>query len=384
MSSATGGASANDGATANEGGAATPLRRGRFGLLVVGAIVLVVAVIAVIAPSGFDEGRYLDPASSEPGGTKALVLLLEGLGAQVEVVHELPLDDHDVALVLEDRLGDAELDSMDAWVSGGGTLVVADTFSPLNPYTASVNANPEEPADRNCAIAALAEVRSMSGTLEVLHADEGSVACFGDGAEGQVVIGPVGRGMVVALGGPEPFTNENIDEQDDAVLIAALLAPRPGTKVALVGAAQVGEGGETIRDLLGDRVHQGLFQLAFGFLVYVLWRARRLGAPVSEPLPVEPAASELVRSMGRLLHQGETRDQVGRLLNDDMRRRLSRRLNLDPGLTDREVAVVAAARTGLAIERFEAVLVPSSLDTDRDLVALGVALEQIDREVRHV
>ncbi|MBI3256562.1 MAG: hypothetical protein HYZ59_02110 [Actinobacteria bacterium] len=88
--------------------------------------------------------------------------------------------------------------------------------------------------------------------------------------------------------------------------------------------------------------------------------------------------------MGRLLQQGETREQVGRLLNDDMRRRLTRRLNLEPGLSTRELAVVAAARTGLAVERLEAVLVPSPLETDRDLVALGVAIEQIDREVRHV
>lgn len=360
-------------------------RRGRLGpIVVLATVLLVVAVVVLVAPSRTDGGRYLDPESPQPGGTKALVSLLEGLGAQVEQAEQLPLVDHDVALVLEDALDDAGLDAMDAWVNDGGRLVVADPSSPLNPFSATVDPEPDEFEDRNCSVAAFSEAETMTGTFEELRADGASVACFGDGSEGQVVIGPRGAGVVVVIGGPEPFTNEYIDDEDNAVLAVALLAPREGTRVALVGAARVGEGDETIGDLLGDRVRRAMLQLVLGFLVYALWRARRLGAPVSESLPVELPASELVRSMGKLLQRGETRAQVGRLLNDDMRRRLARRLDLAAGLSAQQVAVIAASRTGIAVERFRAVLIPTPLDTDRDLVALGVAIEQIDQEVAHV
>lgn len=358
---------------------------GRLGVFVaIATVLLVVVVVVLVGPARTDEGWYLDPESAQPGGTKALVLLLEGLGAQVEVVEELPLGDHDVALVLEDSLDVASLDSLESWVAEGGTLVVAAPSSSLNPFPATVKAEPEAPRARNCSVAAFSDAETMTGTFEELRADGASVACFGDASEGQVVIGPMGKGVIVAIGGPEPFTNEHIGDEDNAVLAAALLAPRQGMKVAFIGAARVGEGGRTISELLGERMHRAFLQVALGFVVHVLWRARRLGAPLSEPQAVELPASELVRSMGRLLRRGQTRAQVGRLLNDDIRRRLAHRLNLDPGLSAQELAVIAASRTGLAVERFRAVLIPTPLDTDRDLVALGVAIEQIDQEVAHV
>lgn len=358
--------------------------RAKVGLFLIGATGAIIALISLIAPSGFDEGMYFDPKSSDPVGIKAMVLMLEGLGAEVDEVSELPIDGYDVAMIFEDYLGDSELDAMNEWVNEGGTLVIADIHSSLMPFTASFNDEEEDSVLNDCDVAALSEVGSISQSNNMFRATDGAQACFGNGVDGQVVIGPAGEGTIVAIANPEIFTNENISKEDNALLAAALLASRSGVKVALVGDAQIGDGADTIGSLMGDRVNQGIFQLVAGFLMYVLWRARRLGNPVSETLPVELSASDLVRSMGNLLHKAQCREQVGQLLNDDLRRRLTRRLNLATNSPAQEVAEVAAERTGLAVERFQSVLIPSPLNTDSDLVALGVAIEKIDQEVGHV
>ena len=54
---------------------------------------------------------------------------------------------------------------------------------------------------------------------------------------------------------------------------------------------------------MGDGVRGSLWQLALGFLVFALWKARRLGRPVAEPQPVELAASELTVAVGNLLQR---------------------------------------------------------------------------------
>lgn len=368
--------------------------RGRSTLVWIVVAVLIVVAFAAIAPSEFNEDAYLNPRSSRPEGIKALVLLLEKMGAEVDIVDELPLDDHDVAFIAGDWLGGSSLEAVDEWVKRGGALVLADPYSPLNPYESSVDSfddfvledsdNPDKGVERNCAVPALSKVKKMSHTFETLRPDGAAVACFGNVTEGQVAIGTVGLGTIVVIGAAEPFMNDNIDEHDNAALIAALLAPMPGTKVGIISDASVGEGEETLSDLIPDRFYLGCFQLCIGFLVYAWWRSRRLGSPVSEALPVEISASELVRAMGRLLHRGSSRDQVAQLLREDMRRRLTYRLSLGPGFSAEELTDLASERTGVSIERLRAVLVPFQCKTDSDLVALGAAIEKIDQEVGNV
>lgn len=357
----------------------------KFGFIALGVSIVIVLLIVLIGPPDQDEGVYLDPKSPGPYGTKALVLLLEELGAQVDVVRDLPLVGYDVALVLEDYLGDEELDAMDSWVNEGGTLVVADPYSPLIPFDYVFNPEPDAIAVNDCHIPALKGIKALSGTYQLLQEDGVAQACFGDGTSGQVVIGPKGNGTLVALANPELLVNENIGNEDNAVLAGALLSPKPGMKLAIVaGSANFGGGPDTIYELMGDRSFQGIYQLVIGFLIYALWRARRLGKPVCEDLPVELSASDLVRSTGNLLRKAQCREQVGQLLKSDLRRRLVRRLNLGAGLAAENVAEIASARTGIPIEKFKSALLPSPIDTDGDLVALGVAIEKIDQEVGHV
>jgi hypothetical protein len=327
------------------------------------------------------DGPPLDPSSSGALGTRALVLLLRDLGADVSVRQGPPRADDDVALVLSDALDDEERGAVLRHVRDGGRLVVADPSSPLQPFAV---ADPIRARSlrRRCEVPALADVGAVDPVSGVgFDVPAAGTACFPSGAGAFVAVADVGRGTVVGIGGAGLLTNSALGEQDNAVLAAALLAPQPGTRVAIVRPAAVGGGSRSLTDLIAPGVKGALVQLGVAFLLYALWRARRLGAPVLEPQPVPLAASELVVAVGNLLQQAGRRDQAGALLRADLRRRLADRLGLPLDAPAEVVATTAAARTGIPVARLRAALTPVPLARDDELVALSAEVAAVEEVV---
>ena len=89
-------------ATGTGPGPGAPAGGRRRALVVVGAaLVALVVVLVLLAPGRTSEG-VLDPYSTAPGGTRAVVELARELGADVEIGSDLPGDDVDVAVLFED------------------------------------------------------------------------------------------------------------------------------------------------------------------------------------------------------------------------------------------------------------------------------------------
>lgn len=347
-------------------------------LVVLGLVALVVSALVLIGRPD-EGGPPLSPEGTGPLGTKALVLLLGEVGAEVDVRSTPPTSGHDVTLVLADDLADDDRDRLRQWVAAGGTLVVADPSSPLAPPSGAATADPV--LERGCEVAALAGVERVAPSGGALYVPSGAAtACFG----GFVVVGEEGAGNVVAVGGAGAFVNGVLGDEDNAALAAAVLAPAAGTRVAFLQPPLPGGGTRSLGDLVGDGVRSFLWQLAVAFLVFALWRARRLGGVVAEPQPVELAASELVVAVGNLLEQAGHRDAAGDLLRDDLRRSLGERLGSGPAASAEEVAEVASVRTGIPSARLLNILRPSRLDRTEDLLALAVDAEAVRREVIHV
>src|SRR5205807_3917811 len=88
----------------------------------------------------------------------------------------------------------------------------------------------------------------------------------------------------------------------------------------------------------------GLLGLAaFG---YALARARRLGPPVSEPLPVAVRAAETVEGRGRLYRQAKARDVALNTLRGSALTRLVAALGLPPDADRPTLVAAVVARTG--------------------------------------
>jgi hypothetical protein len=354
-------------------------------------LALGVVLLGLVAQSGRTEGDPLDPRSTDPLGARGLVLLLESQGADVRLAGGPPPEGA-VAVLLQDRLNQAETDDLEAWVGAGGTLVVADPLSSLAPAIGSSSRGifDVEPDDADelvpaCPLQAVATVgRIDAAGAAPFRVPENAVGCFPVSGGHYLVARAVGDGAIVALGGAGPFVNRHLDEADNAVLAVSLMAPRrAGAMVVFVEPSVVGAGNQGLGDLVSRRVKDGLWQLLVAFAVFALWRARRLGRPIAEPQPVQIAGSELVVAVGNLLQQGKRRDSAAAMLRSELRRTLSDRLGVPLAATPADFAAAASARTGLDPATVEAALSPVPLPTDAALVDLARAVESLRNEVAH-
>jgi hypothetical protein len=394
---------------------------------VIGLFVLtVLAALVLVGGSGSSE--RLDPQSHEDQGTSALLALLEELGADVTLdvqVEDLAggeadaatLDGFDVVLVLRDTMDDAtRRDQLRPWVTDGGTLVVADPRSPLVPlrndtgsdlggmgdpgsdegsararqYADLERFGGAETVDRDvCTIDGLQDVdvqqlRVEGQAFRYPMAPEYQ-SCFGSEREAFVVAKPRGEGTEISLGSAGVLTNEalaNQSSRDNAVLLAELIAPTDGVRVAVIEATPLAATGEeSLWDLVPTWVKLAGAQLLVAFVVFALWRSRRLGRPVAEPQPVKVASSELVAAVGGLLQRTGSPQHAAEVLRADLRRDLLSRLGLEPDLPPQTFFQVVESAVSLDPAALRTAVGPGPVTTDQELLAVMHTIDAVRKEV---
>jgi hypothetical protein len=225
------------------------------------------------------------------------------------------------------------------------------------------------------------------------------------------------RTEVVVIGASDPFRNDRIDEWGNRALATGLLGgPRrlvwldlPGPAPAPTGPSWSpvpgkghgpgdgsGDGGRS-----DDRSDGGspwdnplwdafpawfwalLVQLALAGLLLVLWRARRLGPPVPEPLPVTVRSAETVLGRARLYRRARARGPAAETLRAAALARLLPRLSLPADTPPADVAARVAAHTGRDPEQVAELLHGAEPTTDQELLALARGLDALTRTVVH-
>jgi len=360
-------------------------------------VLLAVGVLGVgfLTGSPPDEGLPLDPTSPGQLGTKALVEMVRSLGGEVTVRPGAPRPDDDVALVLVDDLRGEARRRTTAWVEAGGTLVVTDPSSELSPAEPAGAAgfgilDPE--LLPGCDLPALDPVGRVSVPgAYLLKVPRGAVGCFPGGDESWMVVSGRGRGTIVALGGAGALVNSEIDRADNAVLAATLLVPTRAERVVVLAPPLPGEGRKSLRELVPSAVKLAIVQLAIAFVVMAAWRARRLGRPVTDVLPVVVPASDLVAAVGELTQRSRARDQAATVLRDDLRRTLALRFGLPVDAPAPVLVEVLAARGALSggaeerdmsVEEAANVLGGPAVADEAALLDLARGLELLHRRAR--
>ncbi len=356
-------------------------RRARTPLLAALVLVLVSLAVAALRATG---GGTLDPRSYAPEGSRALAALLEQQGVSVRVVGDLdalrsglgpgstvlvPLP----GLLTPDEL--AALGGLDSpvVVAGAGPDDVAALDLPVD--VAPADTAVRRPA---CALPAAGTAgAALSGTATYAPQDGvDAVGCYATGGRASLLQLP-GR-QVVLLGEPAVLTNDELDREGDAALALGLLGggdevrwllPAPGR--AVPGAPQ------SLRDLLPDSIELGVLQLAVAVLALGLWRARRLGRVVTEPLPVVVRAAEAAEGRGRLYRAAGARGTAAEALRAGARDRLARRLSLPPATEPDRLVEVLASRSGRAAGEVGALLYGAPPPDDAALVRLARALDEL-------
>jgi len=350
-----------------------------------------VGILVVVLAGGTPnkEGKPYDPANNGERGTKALVQTLERLGATVVVADRQPPPDTDVALALPGVVPPSRTAAMQSWVREGGTLVVADPESELGFLSAgqaSVAGFSETIVERReCDIEALADVQSLKIDQGVrFGVPAGGGRCFTRQGASLIVTTDMGSGHLVAVGAPSVFWNSLLAEEDNARLAQALLVPRVGTRVAVLSVPP-GEAVEepSLGGLLGLGVKLGFLQIGVAFVVYSLFRGRRLGFPVVEPQPVLIAGSELTSAVGNLMQQTRNPSRAAGLLRADLRRVFAERLGLAADASPELMATTAAERSGADPTRVGAAVLDYPVGTDAELLSLAKLIDEVREEVLH-
>jgi hypothetical protein len=358
----------------------------RRGLLWVGLVVVVVLGFVVVGRGGERSSEPLAPDSTSAQGLRAVVLLAESFGADVDVIDGAPKADRTVAFLPSDQFGRTDTSDMHQWVRNGGILVVADpqsSFVPKlgGPLGVGLVENQDIDAG-NCTISALSGAATVSvDSAFVYRPPSTSTRCFTVGSDALIVAIPEGKGTIVAVGGSSLFENGSITKADNAVVVVSLLAPKPGTKLAFVRGPSFGAGDETLGSLIRPGIRFGFVQIAIAFLLFAIWQGRRLGRPVLEVPRIEIEGSELITAVGHLLERTNSPTYAASVLRADARREIARRVGGARADDPESLAIVLDARLGANRERVRALLTDTPVSSEDELVALARQLHSLRQEV---
>lgn len=349
---------------------------------VAAALVLVLVSVGLAALHARGDGGTLDPRSYAPGGTRAAATLLGQQGHAVRVVGDLPQlrsalrPDSTVAVVAPGALTPDEL--ADLGRLGARLVVTGATTGDLDALGLPVSAEDADVHVRRPACALAAATRAgaavTGGHAYTAGPQEAGSACYGDGGRATVLDLPARR--VTLLGTAETFTNDRLDDQGDAALTLGVLGSGGDVLWLLPDAGRALPGAQrSLRDLLPDAVPLAALQLGVAAVALALWRARRLGRVVSEPLPVVVRAAESVEGRSRLYQLAGARGPAAEALRSGARDRLARRVGLRPDALPDELVRTVAARGGRAPDEVGALLFGPPPPDDAALVRLADGLD---------
>jgi hypothetical protein len=355
-------------------------------------VVLVAAAVVLAAIENSPPRRPLDPRDASAAGGRALAQLVRDRGVTVDEVASTrgvrrdastTVFVPDPASLLRTQLTALAQSTADVVVIGARSrelhaLRMADTTSTGYDGFATTT-SPQCGVDE----AMVAGPVRFAGTSYL--ASPPVTGCYPvDGAAG-LVIRPRGGARTVVFGSPVTFSNDQLDEQGDAELALSLLTRRPHL-VWVLPQPPTRAPADTPRrglvHLLPSRVLWAALALVGAVVVLALWRARRLGPVVAEPLPVVVRATETVEGRARLLRSARARGTAAQALRDASVARL--RDVLGVGLDAPRPAVVdAVARhagnSGAAVDDLLYGAVPQD---DAALLRLANDLDTLERSVR--
>lgn len=360
------------------------LRRWRFWIGVGGLVVVFAVVSLAVAGTGVD-GVRLSPTNPAPTGAKALaeVLRARGIDVRVSDTAQTALDDGSLAgatVLLHDP--DAILDEQRLRRIGeaGASRIVLLEPSTTALATLAPGVHPVGTADgavdAACTDPVAARAERISGASE-LYAGDDALWCFTEGAGARMLV----AGDVVVVGASAAFMNESIAADGNAALALGLLG---GTDVLVWLQPDVddalADGAPTLASLSPAWVVP-LTLLGVAVVVAAgVWRGRRFGPLVIEPLPAVVPADETMRGRARLRQASGARLRTADSLRIGAVRRLAGVLRV-PARVDAVTSAVAAA-TGRDAAWVRDVLVGRVPGSDAELVRLVDDLDELERAVR--
>ena len=360
-----------------------------IGLLIVAAALLLAALAAR------PRAGLLDPRAASPEGSMALAELLRAQGVTITVAESLDVaeqsagSDATLLITVPDLVPSDDLRRLLS--RSAASVLVAPTDTALDgalPEVHRVGRARVENREPACVLpAAVAAGSADAGGLTYTSAVGSSpietpAQCYPASGEATLVRIDAAGDVVTVIGAPDPFTNDRLDHAGNAALTMRLLGEHPRLVWYRPSAADARGGDSSLVDLLPDGWKWAALQLVIAAGLLALWRARRLGPVVAEPLPVVVRAAEAVEGRGRLYYRIRARDRAADALRSAARTRLQQPLGHGRA-TDRLALVEAVSRrTARPAADVDELLYGAAPADDPALVRLAAELDALEREVR--
>src|SRR4051794_20082853 len=328
-------------------------RRWRTPAAVVALLLITAVVLAVIENA--PPSRPLDPSDASHQGGRALAQLLRDRGIDVLAVRDVtgsPITSA-TSVFVPDPASLTRDDLASLGSRAGAVVVVAPGRRELQALGVTATPLPRGGADERprpgCSFAPAAVAGTVHYEGRTYDAPAASSQCYRNGIESGLFVDKTARRSIVVFGSPCTLTNAWLDDEGDAALGLGLLTtsprlawvvPRPPTQAA----ADARHRG--LLDLLPDRVLWATFQLFIAVVLLALWRGRRIGPVVAEPLPVVVRATETVEGRARLLRAARARGAAAASLRTATLERLRDRLGLAAGAGQPAGGAAGARRGG--------------------------------------
>ncbi|MGP4003343.1 DUF4350 domain-containing protein [Streptomyces sp. 8N706] len=368
------------------------------GLLIALGILVIAGVVLAALRSGEQHGR-LDPRSSERFGSRAVAELLADRGVTTRVVTTTEAaasaagPDTTVLVTDPDRLTSRQRGTLHNALAGsaGRTVLLApgktsaETFAPGVRTAAPTDVTVRPP---DCSLPAADRAGDAElGGLRYDSSAPGADACYLSGGLPTLLRLPGTNGTdTLLLGSPDILFNDRLAQRGNASLALQLLGSRPHLVWYLptLGDSAATDGGDrSFFDLVPPGWNWALLQLAIAAALAALWRARRLGPLVTEPLPVVVPASEATEGRARLYRQANARGRAAEALRSAARVRLAPLVGVPAAQAHSPEALPPAVGGRLrdATPAVRALLFGPPPGDDRSLVRLADELDDLVRRV---
>ncbi|MBN2176658.1 MAG: DUF4350 domain-containing protein [Demequinaceae bacterium] len=395
-----------EGYTIPEPGPALKSRLWRLRYWIVVALAFVAIVALALARATPSSSEALSTWNPEPDGSMAVAEILRDQGVRIREIGYLSralISDPDATtfvITLPSMLSDDQIASV---LEHPGDLVfigisrdllqaLGDGLSYWTDQGYAFSAACDDPD------AIAAEFTTASSPRIGSDRIGGTTVCFQDpnGYGTYAVIDQYER-RIILITDPVIAMNENLSKEGNAALVLRALGKHrtlvwysralDDDTTLVVPGAPGNPGGPPPREIeaqpgyLPTGTGDALFALGLAGLVAAFWRGRRMGALVSEPLPVIVHASESARGRGRLYRRAKSTGRASAALRAAAAERMGRRLGV-PRSAEPPALIAAVSRASnreaAAVERL---LYGPPPTTEPDMMVLAKELDTLEREV---
>lgn len=370
--------------------------RGQAVAAAVFAVALAVTIITQLAPKG--DSVPLSIRNAGPDGGRAVSEILGRHGVDVAGVDSFSTAlaalqaGTDSTLLLYDRNGILDESQLERLTIEATRVVLVtprlSTLTALDAGISQAGVVPEtsptlEPGCWNDAAETAGTVSGESGFLYSVEGDGGNTVCYRPPGSEAGLLATTEDGTLSVLGSTELISNAGLDERGHSALALRTLGGSGDLVWYLPGLADVSGAGspQTLNELAPDWVAFLGPWLVFVAALAILWRGRRFGPLVFEPLPVVVKAAETAEGRARLYHDSHAVDRARDNLRAGTLVRLAKELRLGPEASADDVARAVAQIVDRPEGSLRELINERPLNEAR-LVRWSQELDNLENEVR--